>query len=259
MRRITPMAITVSSLCRKLRVLITFAQKCPVRNAVPFKLSNRSPTGSALGALTHGETLRARRPRGGGTASAAGLSLTACGGSGGPSTAAQSSTSASAGSSTGGQGAAGASSGTSSDTTGGTGTGAGTGAGTGTAGGTGAGTGTSGTGTSGGTGKKAAARTGTTASGALRKTAHLGFSAAPAGVKNEIVVNLKNTGSATCSMHGFPGVQLLGADGLADKGPDAARTDTTTPTVTVAPGEETRFLLHYIPHTSGSGKTGLPP
>ncbi|WP_244312127.1 DUF4232 domain-containing protein, partial [Streptomyces griseofuscus] len=42
-----------------------------------------------------------------------------------------------------------------------------------------------------------------------------------------MVVNLKNTGSTTCSMHGFPGVQLLGADGLGDKGPDAARTDTT--------------------------------
>ncbi|MYR91851.1 DUF4232 domain-containing protein, partial [Streptomyces sp. SID685] len=45
------------------------------------------------------------------------------------------------------------------------------------------------------------------------------------------------------------------ADGLGDKGPDAARTDTTAPTVTIAPGEETRFLLHYIPDTSGSGKT----
>ncbi|MFF5662891.1 DUF4232 domain-containing protein [Streptomyces griseofuscus] len=159
---------------------------------------------------------------------AAGLSLTACGGSGGSSTAAQSSTPASASNSAGGQGTTGASS---SDTSGST-----------------------GTSTSGSTGKKAA-RTGTTASGAMCRTEHLGFSAASAGVKNEIVVNLKNTGSATCGMHGFPGVQLLGADGLGDKGPDAARTDTTAPTVTIAPGEETRFLLHYIPDTSGSGKT----
>jgi len=175
---------------------------------------------------------------------AAGLSLTACGGNDGSSAAAQSGTSASASSSTGGQGTTGASSGTSGDTSGGT--------GTGTAGSTGTGTGS---GTSGGTGKKAAARTGTTASGAMCKTEHLGFSAAPAGVENEIVVNLKNTGSATCRMHGFPGVQLLGADGLGDRGPDAARTDTTAPAVTIAPGEETRFLLHYIPDTSGSGKT----
>ncbi|MFF5405068.1 DUF4232 domain-containing protein [Streptomyces misionensis] len=170
---------------------------------------------------------------------AAGLSLTACGGSDGSSTAAQGSTSASASSSTGGQGATSASS-------------SGTSRGTGTS--TGGSTGT-GAGTSGGTGKKAAARTGTAASGTPCKTAHLGFSAASAGVENEIVVNLKNTGSATCSMHGFPGVQLLGADGLGDKGPDAARTDTTAPAVTIAPGEETRFLLHYIPDTSGSGKT----
>ncbi|BBC91484.1 DUF4232 domain-containing protein [Streptomyces griseofuscus] len=169
---------------------------------------------------------------------AAGLSLTACGGSDGSSTAAQNNPPASASSSTGGQDAAGASSATSGNTNGGTGTSGSTGAGTGT-----------------GTGKKAAARTGTTPSGTLCKTDHLGFSAASAGVKNEIVVNLKNTGSTTCSMHGFPGVQLLGADGLGDKGPDAARTDTTAPTVTIAPGEETRFLLHYIPDTSGSGKT----
>ncbi|QLJ02573.1 DUF4232 domain-containing protein [Streptomyces sp. NEAU-sy36] len=174
---------------------------------------------------------------------AAGLSLTACGGSDGSSTAAQGSTSASASGSTGGQGTAGASSsGTSGDTGGNTGTGTGGSAGTGA-------------GTGGGTGKKAAARTGTAASGAPCKTAHLGFSAASAGVANEIVVNLKNTGSTTCSMHGFPGVQLLGADGLGDEGPDAARTDTTAPAVTIAPGEETRFLLHYIPDTSGSGKT----
>ncbi|TWV55560.1 DUF4232 domain-containing protein [Streptomyces misionensis] len=177
---------------------------------------------------------------------AAGLSLTACGGSDGSSTAAQSSTPASASSSTGGQGAAGASSGTTGDTTGGT--------SSDTTGSTGT-SGNTGTSTSGAAGKKAAARTGTTASGALCKTDHLGFSAASAGVKNEIVVNLKNTGSTTCSMHGFPGVQLLGADGLGDKGPDAARTDTTAPAVTIAPGEETRFLLHYIPDTSGSGKT----
>ncbi|MFF4928398.1 DUF4232 domain-containing protein [Streptomyces griseofuscus] len=171
---------------------------------------------------------------------AAGLSLTACGGSGGSSTAAQSSTPASASNSAGGQGTTGASS---SDTSGST--------GTSTSGST---SGGNDTGTSGSTGKKAAARTGT-ASGAMCKTDHLGFSAASAGVENEIVVNLKNTGSATCSMHGFPGVQLLGADGLGDKGPDAARTDTTAPTVTIAPGEDTRFLLHYIPDTSGSGKT----
>lgn len=93
------------------------------------------------------------------------------------------------------------------------------------------------------------------ARGAMCRTDTLAFSAASAGVRNEIVVNLKNTGSGTCSMHGFPGVQLVGPDGLGDVGPDAARTDATVPTVTIAPGEETRFLLRWIPDTSGSGKT----
>lgn len=111
-----------------------------------------------------------------------------------------------------------------------------------------------GTGTA-GTESKAGAQTRPTASGSRCRTEHLAFSAASAGVKNEIVVNLRNTGSGTCSMHGFPGVQLTGPDGLGDTGPDAARTDTTASTVTIAPGEETRFLLHYIPDTSGSGKT----
>jgi len=55
-------------------------------------------------------------------------------------------------------------------------------------------------------------------------------------------------------MHGFPGVQLVGPDGLGDTGPDAARTDASASTVTIGPGEETRFLLRYIPDISGSGK-----
>ncbi|PWI45019.1 DUF4232 domain-containing protein [Streptomyces sp. ICBB 8177] len=173
---------------------------------------------------------------------AAGLSLTACGSSDGSTAAAHTSTPASASSSTNGQDTTSPSTGTSSNTNGGPGTTT-----------SGSASGGKNTGTSGGTGKNTTG-TGTTASGAPCKTAHLGFSADSAGVANEIVVNLRNTGSASCTMHGFPGVQLLGADGLGDEGPNAARTDTTAPAVTIAPGEETRFLLHYIPDTSGSGK-----
>ncbi|RCH59771.1 DUF4232 domain-containing protein [Streptomyces sp. SDr-06] len=160
----------------------------------------------------------------------AALSLTACGGSDGSSAAAQNSTPAAASSSTSGQGTATASSSANG------------------------GTSASGSSGSSSAGNKAASRK-STASGTTCKTEHLAFSAASAGVKNEIVVNLKNTGSATCSMHGFPGVQLLGPGGLGEKGPDAAHTDTTAATATIAPGEETRFLLHYIPDSSGSGKT----
>lgn len=166
---------------------------------------------------------------------AAGLSLTACDGSKGSNAAADSSAPAAASSSTGGQGPSDPSSSGSSD-----------GSSTGSANGSSTGSSTGGTST---------APTPSKASGSMCRTDALGFTAAPAGVTNEIVVNLKNTGSGTCSMHGFPGVQLVGPDGLGDTGPDAARTDATAATVTIAPGEETRFLLRYLPATGGSGKT----
>ncbi|MEV7732291.1 DUF4232 domain-containing protein [Streptomyces sp. NPDC088921] len=103
-------------------------------------------------------------------------------------------------------------------------------------------------------GSELSAKTQSSTSGSMCKTDRLAFSASATGTKDEIVVNLKNTGSTKCSMHGFPGVQLVGPDGLGDTGPDAARTDASAPTVTIGPGEETRFLLRYIPDTSGSGK-----
>ncbi|MER7645478.1 DUF4232 domain-containing protein [Streptomyces sp. NPDC126522] len=53
------------------------------------------------------------------------------------------------------------------------------------------------------------------------------------GIEGEIVVNLKNTGSTKCSMHGFPGVQLEGPGNLGDTGPDAARSDASASTVTI--------------------------
>ncbi|MGY0020985.1 DUF4232 domain-containing protein [Streptomyces sp. YJ-C3] len=154
---------------------------------------------------------------------AAGLSLSACGGSEGASAATDTSASATADSSAGSQDAT-------SDTS-------------------------SGSSADSGSDGKVTARTQSMTSGSMCKTDDLAFSAGSAGVKNEIVVNLKNGGSATCSMHGFPGVQLVGPDGLGDTGPDAARTDASASTVTIAPREETRFLLRYIPDTSGSGKT----
>ncbi|MDH6221539.1 DUF4232 domain-containing protein [Streptomyces pseudovenezuelae] len=153
---------------------------------------------------------------------AAGLSLTACNSSDGSSASANTSASTAASSSTGGKGSTSGSS--SSDSS---------------------------TGSS--KGSELAARSST--SGSRCKTDHLAPSATATGTKNEIVVNLKNTGSSACSMHGFPGVQLVGPDGLGDTGPDAARTDVSASTVTIGPGEETRFLLHFIPDTSGSGKT----
>ncbi|MFD7017311.1 DUF4232 domain-containing protein [Streptomyces sp. NPDC059928] len=165
---------------------------------------------------------------------AVGLSLTACNSSDGSSASANTSASASASSSTG----------ASSSTTAGTSTG-----GQGSTSGSSSGS----TGSNKGSGSTAQAQS--SASGSRCKADHLALSATASGTKDEIVVNMKNTGSSKCSMHGFPGVQLVGPDGLGDNRPDAARADATASTVTVGPGEETRFLLHYSPDTSGSGKT----
>ncbi|MGN5634842.1 DUF4232 domain-containing protein [Streptomyces sp. AC154] len=180
---------------------------------------------------------------------AAGLSLTACGGSDGSSAAADTGAAGSASSSAGGQDTG------STDTSGST---EAENSGSGSASGSWSGSSSSKSGSSStgsGKGSDLAAKGGTSASGSMCRTDDLAFSTGSTGVKNQVVVNLKNTGSATCSMHGFPGVQLVGPDGLGDTGPDAARTDAKPSTVTVGPGEETRFLLRYLPTTDGSGKT----
>lgn len=171
---------------------------------------------------------------------AAGMSLTACQGDDDAGASGGKSSSAASSSSTGGKGS-------SSDSSSGSGSSS-----------SGSDSSSSGSGSSGsGTGGQTTAKSsGAAASGSTCKTDNLGFSAASAGVKNQIVVNLKNKGSGKCTLHGFPGVQLVGPDGLGDTGPNAARTDVSSkPTVTIAPGEETRFLLHYMPDNSGHGKT----
>lgn len=116
-------------------------------------------------------------------------------------------------------------------------------------------------GRSGTTGITSTARTAGTAlnasfaSSPLCRTDHLTLSAARTGTKNELVVNLRNDGARRCAMRGFPGVQLIGPEGLGDIGPDARRTNAPTSTVTVAHGEETRFLLRWTPHHGGASRT----
>jgi hypothetical protein len=67
-----------------------------------------------------------------------------------------------------------------------------------------------------------------------------------------LVVNLKNTGSATCTLQGFPGADLKGEGGSLN----AARNNAAAPTVSVDSGEATRFTLNYPPNDSGgSGVT----
>ncbi|MBP0461406.1 DUF4232 domain-containing protein [Streptomyces bomunensis] len=89
-------------------------------------------------------------------------------------------------------------------------------------------------------------------SGGACKTANLAFSASGGMAEGELLVNLKNTSSTACSMHGFPGVDLKGVYGTEH----ATRSAMNVPTVKLAAGQETHFTLHYPPnHTGGSGVT----
>ncbi|NDZ77622.1 DUF4232 domain-containing protein [Streptomyces sp. SID10853] len=181
---------------------------------------------------------------------AAGLSLTACGSSDGSSASANTGTSTAAGSSAGANSSTG-DKGSASDST----AASDSSASDSSASNPSAASGSAADGKGSAADGKVTAKTQSGASSSTCEADNLALSAASAGVKNQIVINMKNTGPSSCSMHGFPGVQLIGPDGLGDTGPDAARTDTSGSTMTIAHGEETRFLLHYIPDTSGSGKT----
>ncbi|MET9595262.1 DUF4232 domain-containing protein [Streptomyces sp. NPDC006516] len=84
------------------------------------------------------------------------------------------------------------------------------------------------------------------------RTSDLSFSSSGGMAEGEVLINLKNTGSAACSMRGFPGLDLEGKDGTVS----AERSDRSAPTVTLAPGEGTNFSLHFPPGTGdGSGVT----
>ncbi|MEU8704974.1 DUF4232 domain-containing protein [Streptomyces sp. NPDC048565] len=82
------------------------------------------------------------------------------------------------------------------------------------------------------------------------KTADLGFSTTHGMGEGNLTVRLKNNGDDTCSLKGFPGVDLKSQDA---SGPlSAKRTDLAAPAVAINPGETTRFTLHY-PSAEGSG------
>ena len=53
-----------------------------------------------------------------------------------------------------------------------------------------------------------------------------------------------NTGSTTCTLDGHPGVSFVDATGT-QIGPSAERTDATTPTVALAPGEQANALMQW--------------
>ncbi|WP_308439121.1 DUF4232 domain-containing protein [Streptomyces sulfonofaciens] len=113
----------------------------------------------------------------------------------------------------------------------------------------------SGSGAGAASGSAASSRSGSSHSGTAGnacRTANLSFTTSGGMAEGELIVNLKNTGSGPCTMHGFPSVDLKGRDGTVS----ADRSKLAAPDVHLAPGQETRFTLHYPPnHTGGSGVT----
>ncbi|RFC69900.1 DUF4232 domain-containing protein [Streptomyces sp. AcE210] len=111
---------------------------------------------------------------------------------------------------------------------------------------TGEGTGTAGSDASAGGSTGAASGTGAC------QTSQLAFSSSGGMAEGTLIVNLKNTGSGTCTLKGFPGADLKGKDGTVS----AERSKLAPPSVSVKAGEETRFTLHYPSNDSGgSGVT----
>jgi hypothetical protein len=109
-------------------------------------------------------------------------------------------------------------------------------------------------GKSGGSGSSDSGSGSGSSSGSMCKTSNLSMSTHH-GISGEgqEIVNLTNTGSSTCTMHGFPGVDLK-----SDSGSDtvsAARSNSDVPTITLAPGEKTDFVLNY--EFNNSGGTGF--
>ncbi|MBI0319623.1 MULTISPECIES: DUF4232 domain-containing protein [Streptomyces violaceusniger group] len=84
------------------------------------------------------------------------------------------------------------------------------------------------------------------------KTSQLGFRSSHGMGEGTLIVDLKNNGSAPCTLQGFPGVDLKSKNGSIS----AKRSDLKAPKTKVKPGEETRFTLYYPPNNSGgSGET----
>ncbi|MEU9480087.1 DUF4232 domain-containing protein [Streptomyces sp. NPDC048191] len=108
-----------------------------------------------------------------------------------------------------------------------------------------------GSGTSSGKGT-ATGRSGTGGGSGACTTSQLAMSTSGGMAEGTLIVNMKNTGSAACTLKGFPGADLKSKDGSVS----AKRSKLAAPLVGVKPGEEARFTLHYPPNTSGgSGET----
>ncbi|MGI5347424.1 DUF4232 domain-containing protein [Streptomyces sp. CA-250714] len=80
------------------------------------------------------------------------------------------------------------------------------------------------------------------------RTSDLALSTANGMGEGSLLVNFRNTGSAACTLKGFPGVDLQTEGGGSL---NAARNNAAAPAVSIEPGEATHFTLNYPPNDSG--------
>lgn len=78
-----------------------------------------------------------------------------------------------------------------------------------------------------------------------------GSGAQSVGSAGPVIIKMTNHGSASCTMKGYPGVDLVGGG----KTWSLARQTSVAPhAVTVAPGHSTTFTITYMPYSAGSGQ-----
>lgn len=104
----------------------------------------------------------------------------------------------------------------------------------------------------------AAAPASVAASAARCHTADLSFSVAPGsgaqsvGSQGPVIIDMTNNGPSSCTMNGYPGVDLVAGDGQTWS--LVRQTSVAPHAVTVRPGASTSFVITYLPYTPGSGQ-----
>jgi hypothetical protein len=79
----------------------------------------------------------------------------------------------------------------------------------------------------------------------------------PAATEPTARLVIQNAGSSTCSLLGYPGVQLVTAKGATW---DLVREQYRKPVrVVLAPGQSTRAVIYLLPHENGYGTNGFAP
>ncbi|MFI1097693.1 DUF4232 domain-containing protein [Streptomyces sp. NPDC020917] len=88
-------------------------------------------------------------------------------------------------------------------------------------------------------------------------TAGLSFAIAPGsgaqsvGSAGPVIITMTNHGSRTCTMKGYPGIDLTGAGQTWSL---SRQTSVTPHLVTLRPGGRTTFTITYLPYAAGDGR-----